>query len=539
MPTIIYYKNLDYDKLPIGRKRQRIDDRDDDNQSSSPRKKRSKLQNVKHTIDTSNVSSTSLATSFSDYGSSTSNVIRPSTSNDLSFDTDDECVITHTRSNLFSKPINISLHSINNPPSLAKLTATLKHYFHFDSFRTNQLEAINATCNGLDTLVLMPTGGGKSICFQLPAIILVGITLVISPLKSLIDDQVSKMNRLKLKTSALSSQTSEQQWNTILIDLNSDSPKHKMLYVTPEKIISCPSLMDMFEKLYLRNLLGRFVVDEAHCVSSWGCDFRPDYRKLGLLRDNFPRVPIMALTATAPPKVRQDIILQLKMDKSKTVTLIQSFNRPNLKFKVCKKSKTCVEDICTTITTSFTNQCGIIYCLSRKNCEDVADKLRENGITTAPYHAGLTDSQRRKIFERWSDGTFKVVCATIAFGMGIDKSDVRFVIHYSLPMSIEGYYQEAGRAGRDGDIASCILYYAKSDTYSMRAMISKSKKAKQDKDRAKDSLDHMAAYAENTRECRRTFLLKYLGEVYSSSECMKTLTTACDNCLNFIDELNQ
>lgn len=412
-----------------------------------------------------------------------------------------------------------------------QLHDVLKRYFNFASFRENQLEAVNATCQGYDTLVLMPTGGGKSICYQLPAIVTDGLSIVVSPLKSLIDDQVTRLRSLRIKTSALMGDTSEAEVNNIFSDLRQPNPEHKLLYVTPEKITASQALISVFSDLYSRGLLARFVIDEAHCVSTWGADFRPDYRKLGRLRELFSGVPIMALTATAPPQVRDDIYNQLKMNKRTGKTFIQSFNRPNLQFEVRTKSKGCIGEICSLIKKKFPGQCGIIYCLSRNDCESVAEKLRDNSLMSAPYHAGLSDNQRKKVFKAWSTGTFQVVCATIAFGMGIDKSDVRFVIHYSVPKSVEGYYQEAGRAGRDGKDASCVLYFSKSDVYRMKSMLSKGFGKADDKKRDQNNLEHIVNYVENRNECRRAILLRYLGEEFNSNDCISHHKTACDNCL--------
>lgn len=417
-------------------------------------------------------------------------------------------------------------------PPKEKLYFTLERFFKFTAFRKNQLEAVEATCHGKDTLVLMPTGGGKSICYQLPGILSPGVTIVVSPLKSLIEDQVTRLRSLHITSSALFGETKEAEAATIYRDLSNPEPEHKLLYVTPEKISASSYLNSLFQSMHQIGRLSRFVIDEAHCVSMWGSDFRPDYRKLGCLRKNYPGVPVMALTATAPPKVREDIIDQLHMDRSNCLTLIQSFNRPNLKFEVKSKGKGCLSDICSLIKNKFKGQCGIVYCLSRRDCELVSDKLREFGVKSSPYHAGIKDEKRRNIFQAWSAGTFQVVCATIAFGMGIDKSNVRFVIHYSVPKSIEGYYQEAGRAGRDGKFASCILFYAKSDLYRMRSMLSKGLgRSPADKLRDETNLEHIVGYGENKTECRRVILLKYLGEAFNRGECISKPETACDNCL--------
>lgn len=420
---------------------------------------------------------------------------------------------------------------IYKPPDEALLRSLLKEHFGFSDFRENQLEAIDATCRGLDTLVLMPTGGGKSICYQLPAVLTPGVSIVVSPLKSLIEDQVNNLKSRNITTSALSGETSENEACHVYDDLNTANPRHKLLYVTPEKI-NCSSLLkNLFNSLYKRGLLARFVIDEAHCVSTWGSDFRPDYRKLGELRKLYPKVPIMALTATAKPEVRTDIFDQLKMNKISGKTFTQSLNRPNLKLEVRSKTKNCIAEMCTLIRKNFSKQCGIIYCLSRNDCETVSEKMREKGIASAPYHAGLSDVQRKKVFKAWSSGTFQVVCATIAFGMGIDKADVRFVLHYSVPKSVEGYYQEAGRAGRDGKFAHCVLYFSKSDLFRMKSMLSRGigRKA-EDRERDKNNLEQIIKYVENRDECRRTFLYRYLGENFNRKDCLKHFATACDNC---------
>lgn len=271
----------------------------------------------------------------------------------------------------------------------------------------------------------------------------------------------------QIKAAALTGDVSSSEVKQVFSDIASYNPSIKLLYVTPEKISASPALQSILTSMSEKGTLARFVIDEAHCVSAWGHDFRPDYRRLGELRKRFPLLPIMALTATATPRVRADIVNQLGISGCKW--FLCSFNRPNLKYIVAQKSSgsQTVNDIIQLIRTKFSKSSGIVYCLTRKDSDSMAEKLKIGNIKAVSYHAGMSDKEREKVQTSWITDKFQVVCATIAFGMGIDKPNVRFVIHYTFPKSIEGYYQESGRAGRDGQLATCILYYnvAEKNTY--------------------------------------------------------------------------
>ncbi len=409
----------------------------------------------------------------------------------------------------------------------------MKERFQLRGFRPNQLEAINATLGAKDTFVLMPTGGGKSLCYQLPAIInsghTSGVTVVISPLLSLMQDQVDHLQKLKIQALLINSEVTAEHRQLVIDSLKDPQPEKyiQLLYITPEMINKSQKILNSFRDLHRRNKLARIVIDEAHCVSQWGHDFRPDYKMLGEVRQQFQGVPVMALTATATENVKVDVIHNLGISNCEVFT--QSFNRPNLTYEVRSKGKgkDVLDSMATTINTFYKTQSGIVYCLSRKNCEKIAEKLRkEYRIKAHHYHAGMDPEEKRLVQKKWQAGEHHVIVATIAFGMGIDKPDVRFVIHHTIPKSLEGYYQETGRAGRDGKRSGCYLYYGYQDTSALKRMIDDGEGSYEQKERQRKMLRNMVQFCENKSDCRRVQILNYFNESFRKEDC----NAACDNC---------
>lgn len=397
------------------------------------------------------------------------------------------------------------------------LTKQLKHYFGFDTFKGDQESIIRNLLEGKNTFVLMPTGGGKSLCYQLPSLIMEGTAIVISPLIALMKNQVDVINGLSESdgvahylNSSLNKSAIEQVKSDIL------SGKTKLLYVAPE------SLTKEENTDFLKTVkISFYAVDEAHCISEWGHDFRPEYRRIRPIINEIGQAPVIALTATATDKVRTDIKKSLGINDA--VEFKSSFNRPNLYYEVRQKTKDIDKQIIMFIRQN-PGKSGIIYCLSRKKVEELAEVLKANDIKAAPYHAGLDSVTRSQTQDDFLMEKLDVIVATIAFGMGIDKPDVRFVIHYDIPKSLEGYYQETGRAGRDGGEGKCITFYAKNDLRKLEKFMEGKPVSEQDIGR--QLLQETAAYAESS-VCRRKMLLHYFGEEYTEDNCHN-----CDNCLH-------
>jgi ATP-dependent DNA helicase RecQ len=403
------------------------------------------------------------------------------------------------------------MHCVTN--AAPDLLPTLKRSFGFDTFRPLQGEIITDALAGRDVFALLPTGGGKSLCFQLPALIREGLTVVVSPLIALMKDQVDALTASGIAATFLNSTVKAEDSRSRLRGLFNG--EFRLLYAAPERL-----MLDGTIEMLRKWNVAQFAIDEAHCISEWGHDFRPEYRQIAKLRDHFPGVPFMALTATATERVRSDIVKHLCLHEPRCY--VASFNRPNLTYRVIPKSKP--YDQVLAFIRGRRKESGIIYCQSRKAAESVAERLEEDGIAARPYHAGLPDKVRSENQELFLRDEVRVICATIAFGMGINKPNVRFVIHYDLPKNIEGYYQETGRAGRDGLPADCLLLYSAADVVKQTAFIDE-KPGEDERRVAREQLQQMVHYGESST-CRRAELLRYFAEEFPGSNC-----GGCDNCL--------
>ena len=393
-----------------------------------------------------------------------------------------------------------------------KMIQTLKRYFGYDSFRPLQEEIIRTLLAGKDSLVLMPTGGGKSICYQLPALLCEGTAVVVSPLISLMKDQVESLCANGVAAGALNSSNDETE--NAALRRSCMEGKLKLLYISPEKLIAEANYL-------LRDMhISLFAIDEAHCISQWGHDFRPEYAQMGFIREMFPNIPVIALTATADKITREDIVRQLHLNQPKV--FISSFDRPNLSLTVKRgyqqkeKSKAILDFI-----DRHRGESGIIYCMSRSKTETVAQMLQKQGLRVAVYHSGLSSARRDEAQDDFINDRVQIVCATIAFGMGIDKSNVRYVLHYQMPRNMESYYQEAGRAGRDGAPAECILLYSGQDVQVHKYLIEQSIETPERQEVELRKLQSMIDYC-FCSNCLRKYMLNYFGE--------STVWTTCDNC---------
>jgi ATP-dependent DNA helicase RecQ len=389
----------------------------------------------------------------------------------------------------------------------------LERYFGYEAFLPHQEEIIDAVLAGRDVLAVMATGSGKSLCYQVPALVLGGLTVVVSPLIALMKDQVDALRANGVPAATINSSVGLEERK--IIERVILQGRIRILYVSPERAVQ-PFFLSLMRKADLRLI----AIDEAHCISMWGHNFRPEYRRLRVLKEQFPHLPVIALTATAVPAVRDDIAAELGL--ASPARFVGSFNRTNLAYRVLPKRNHF--PVLVDYLNEHKNDAGIIYCSAQKTTEDLAEKLRAKGFSALPYHAGLPGDVRDAHQEAFVHGDAGIICATVAFGMGIDKPDVRFVIHVDLPKDLESYYQETGRAGRDGERSDCILFYSRGDYRTIAYRIEKEQTDPALKDVAYRKAGKMLDYCESTG-CRRKFLLAYFGEAYPEAQC-----GACDRC---------
>ncbi|XP_022081454.1 ATP-dependent DNA helicase Q1-like [Acanthaster planci] len=407
-------------------------------------------------------------------------------------------------------------------PWSAELHRLKRSVFGIESLRAMQEQVMNTTLSGRDSLLVMPTGAGKSLCYQLPALISKGVTLVVSPLVSLMEDQVLALEQLGIPADLLNASTPPDKLKAINAAMLDPKAPLRLLYVTPEKIAKSKRFMAQLQKCYTKDRLARIAIDEVHCCSQWGHDFRPDYKMLGVLKRQFPEVPVLGLTATATANVLEDVKGLLNLHAC--IILRSSYNRANLLYQVHAKPSSearFIELLVQLLNGRYKGQSGIIYCLSRKNTEQVALALQGCNIQAEPYHADLEASYRSAVHGRWKSGLTQVVIATIAFGMGIDKPDVRFVIHHSLSKSLENYYQESGRAGRDDKPAECTLFFQSSDVFRQSTMVMVEQTGLQ-------KLYAMVAYCIDKHRCRRSIQAEHFDERLDANK--QLCNDMCDNC---------
>jgi len=405
---------------------------------------------------------------------------------------------------------------------LAEVLATLHKVFGYSEFRGKQQAVVEHVCSGGDALVLMPTGGGKSLCYQLPALLRDGLAIVVSPLIALMQNQVEALQQLGIEAAYLNSSLNAEETQRITSQVLAGQTK--ILYVAPERLM-VNSFMSLLQQVDTHLGLALFAIDEAHCVSQWGHDFRPEYRQLTILHDRFPHVPRIALTATADTPTRAEIVEQLSLENAEQ--FVSSFDRPNIRYRITQKNNA-RQQLLHFLETEHADDAGIVYCLSRKKVEETAAWLKDQGWKALPYHAGLDSKIREANQRKFLQDEGIIMVATVAFGMGIDKPNVRFVAHLDLPKSMEGYYQETGRAGRDGLVANAWMTYGLGDVVSMRQMLDSGDAPEERKRVERQKLDALLGFCEST-SCRHQTLLRYFGEEHPG-DCGQ-----CDNCLNPVD----